>query len=106
MYDIKFFLSLKVVIILSKSISAVLIFENRKWEYFTKSVFGFIQLVCAIGLLNKKSFFFFTHRTYSPKPSDSDYQYFLYETISELRDKGFHLFQIADELKKRVSLRG
>ena len=38
----------------------------------------------------------------------SDYQYFLYETISELRDKGLTFNQIADELNNKgyLSARG
>ena len=31
----------------------------------------------------------------------SDYQYFLYETISELRDKGMTFHQIAEHLNKK-----
>ena len=38
----------------------------------------------------------------------SDYQYFLYETISELRDKGMTFNQISEELNKKghLSARG
>ena len=42
------------------------------------------------------------------QPSYSDYQYFLYETISELRDKQITFNQIAYELNKKgyLSVRG
>ena len=42
------------------------------------------------------------------QPSYSDYQYFLYETISELRDKQMTFNQIAEELNKKgyLSARG
>ena len=41
-------------------------------------------------------------------PHYTEYQYFLYETISELREKGMTFNQIADHLNKRgiLSLRG
>ena len=42
------------------------------------------------------------------QPSYSDYQYFLYETISELRDKNLTFNQIAEELNRKgyLSARG
>ena len=56
-------------------------------------------------------FFHFTITQRTPilqQPSYSDYQYFLYETISELRDKGLTFNQIADELNNKgyLSARG
>ena len=56
-------------------------------------------------------FFHFTITQRTPilqQPSYSDYQYFLYETISELRDKGLTFNQIADELNRQgyLSVRG
>ena len=56
-------------------------------------------------------FFHFTITQRPPilqQPAYSDYQYFLYETISELRDKGLTFNQIADELNNKgyLSARG
>ena len=56
-------------------------------------------------------FFHFTITQRTPllqQPSYSDYQYFIYETISELRDKGLTFIQIAHELNKQgyLSVRG
>ena len=56
-------------------------------------------------------FFHFTITQRTPilqQPSYSDYQYFLYETISELRDKQITLNQIAEELNRHgyLSARG
>ncbi len=49
-------------------------------------------------------FFHFTISQRTPllqQPLYSDYQYFLYETISELRDKQMTFNQIAEELNKQ-----
>ena len=56
-------------------------------------------------------FFNFTISQRTPllqQPLYSDYQYFLYETISELRDKGLTFNQIAEELNRKgyLSARG
>ena len=49
-------------------------------------------------------FFHFTITQRTPllqQPSYSDYQYFLYETISELKDKQMTFNQIAEELNRK-----
>ena len=56
-------------------------------------------------------FFHFTITQRTPllqQPSYSDYQYFIYETISELRDKHMTFNQIAEELNRQgyLSARG
>ena len=61
--------------------------------------------------LNGDAFFCFTisqRTTLLQQSKYSDYQYFLYETISELRDKQMTFTQIAEELnrKKYLSARG
>ena len=61
--------------------------------------------------LNGNAFFCFTisQRTNLLQQSKySDYQYFLYETISELRDKQMTFNQIAEELNRKgyLSARG
>lgn len=69
-------------------------FVRYRWEFFPADCF-----------------FHFTITQRTPifqQPSYSDYQYFLYETISELRDKGLTFNQIADELNNKgyLSARG
>ena len=66
---------------------------------------------CNDALLIADCIFHFTISQRTPilqQPSYSDYQYFLYETISELRDKGLTFIQIAEELNKKgyLSARG
>ncbi len=66
---------------------------------------------CRWELFPADCFFHFTISQRTPllqQPSYSDYQYFLYETISELRDKGLTFIQIAEELNKKgyLSVRG
>ena len=66
---------------------------------------------CSGELFPADCFFHFTITQRTPllqQPSYSDYQYFLYETISELRDKQITFNQIAYELNKKgyLSVRG
>ena len=66
---------------------------------------------CNDALLKIDCFFHFTISQRTPllqQHSYSDYQYFLYETISELRDKGLTFTQIAEELNRKeyLSARG
>ena len=66
---------------------------------------------CKGGRFISDCFFHFTITQKTPllqQSSYSDYQYFLYETISELRDKGLTFNQIAEELNKKgcLSARG
>ena len=66
---------------------------------------------CKGGRFISDCFFHFTISQRTPllqQPSYSDYQYFLYEIISELRDKQITFNQIADELNKKgyLSARG
>ena len=66
---------------------------------------------CNDASLKADCFFHFSISQRTPllqQPLYSDYQYFLYETISELRDKGLTFNQIADELNKKgyLSARG
>ena len=59
---------------------------------------------CNDASLKADCFFHFTITQRTPllqQPSYSDYQYFLYETISELRDKGLTFNQIAEELNRK-----
>ena len=64
-----------------------------------------------MGVISADCLFHLTITQRTPllqQPSYSDYQYFLYETISELRDKGLTFNQIADELNNKgyLSARG
>ena len=66
---------------------------------------------CRWELFPADCFFHFTISQRTPllqQPSYSDYQYFLYEIISELRDKGLTFNQIAEELNNKgyLSARG
>ena len=66
---------------------------------------------CNVGRYIADCFFHFTIFQRTPllqQSSYSDYQYFLYETISELRDKQMTFNQIADELNRKgyISARG
>ena len=66
---------------------------------------------CSGELFPADCFFHFTISQRSPLLQQSiysDYQYFLYETISELRDKQMTFNQIAEELNKKgyLSARG
>ena len=66
---------------------------------------------CNDASLKADCFLHFTITQRTPllqQPSYSDYQYFLYETISELRDKQMAFNQIAEELNKKgyLSARG
>ena len=66
---------------------------------------------CNDASLKADCFFHFTISQRTPllqQPLYSDYQYFLYEIISELRDKGMTFNQIAEELNKKgyLSARG
>ena len=66
---------------------------------------------CNAVSLKADCLFHFTITQRTPllqQPSYSDYQYFLYETISELRDKGLTFNQIAEELNRKgyLSARG
>ena len=66
---------------------------------------------CDDALLEIDCIFHFTISQRTPliqQPSYSDYQYFLYETISELRDKQMTFNQIADEFNRKgyLSVRG
>ena len=63
------------------------------------------------ALLPADAFFCFTitiRRPILQIPHYTEYQYFLYETISKLREKGMTFNQIADHLNKKkiVSVRG
>ena len=79
------------------------------------TVFGRYSTVsfvrCRWELFPADCFFHFTISQRTPllqQPLYSDYQYFLYETISELRDKQMTFNQIADELNRKgyLSARG
>ena len=75
----------------------------------TYSTVSFVR--CNAVSLKADCFFHFTITQRTPllqQPSYSDYQYFLYETISELRDKNLTFNQIADELNRKgyLSVRG
>jgi len=66
---------------------------------------------CDDALLKADCFFHFTISQRTPllqQPLYSDYQYFLYETISGLRDRQITFNQIADELNRKgyLSARG
>jgi hypothetical protein len=63
------------------------------------------------ALLPADAFFCFTTTIRRPilqMPHYTEYQYFLYETISKLREKGMTFNQIADHLNKKkiLSVRG
>ena len=63
------------------------------------------------ALLPADAFFCFTitiRRPILPIPLNSEYQYFLYKTISKLSEKGMTFNQIADHLNKKkiLSVRG
>ena len=75
----------------------------------TYSTVSFVR--CRWELFPSDCFFHFTITQRTPLLQQSiysDYQYFLYETISELRDKGLTFNQIAEELNKKgyLSARG
>ncbi len=75
----------------------------------TYSTVSFVR--CDDAFIRADCFFHFTISQRTPllqQPSYSDYQYFIYETISKLRDKGLTFNQIADELNKKgyLSARG
>ena len=75
----------------------------------TYSTVSFVR--CDDASLKADRFFHFTISQRTPllqQPLYSDYQYFLYETISELRDKQMTFNQIADELNRKgyLSARG
>ena len=68
-------------------------------------------MLCNAVSLEADCLFHFTISQRTPllqQPSYSDYQYFLYETISELRDKQMTFNQIAEELNRKgyLSARG
>ena len=66
---------------------------------------------CSGYLFPADTFFCFTitiRRPILQMPINTEYQYFLYETISKLREKGMTFNQIADHLNKKgiLSVRG
>ena len=66
---------------------------------------------CNAVIVEADCFFHFTISQRTPllqQPLYSDYQYFLYETISELRDNQMTFNQIANELNRKgyLSARG
>ena len=68
-------------------------------------------MLCKGGRFISDCFFYFTisqRTSLLQQPSYSDYQYFLYETISELRDKHITFNQVAEELNRKgyLSARG
>ena len=68
----------------------------------TYSTVSFVR--CSWELFPADCIFHFTISQRTPllqQPSYSDYQYFLNETISELRDKQITFNQIADELNRK-----
>ena len=68
----------------------------------TYSTVSFVR--CNDASLKADYFFHFTITQRTPllqKSLYSDYQYFLYETISELRDKQMTFNQIAEELNRK-----
>ena len=82
---------------------------------FAKSVFGFIQQYRLDGVVgsffSEDVFFCFTityHRPSFDVRQYSQYQFFLYETITEKRDKGKTFDQITEWLNKKgyLSVRG
>ena len=59
---------------------------------------------CRVARLNRDFFFCFTITIHHPAlnlPRYSQYQFFLYETITEQREKGKTFNQIADWLKRK-----
>ena len=69
------------------------------------------EYLCGYALLNADTFFRFTITQRTPHlnvPQYSQYQFFLYETITEQRDKGKTFDQIAQWLNKKgyLSVRG
>ena len=81
----------------------------RKWVKRTYSTVT--ECRCEGELFTADTFFCFTITIRSPilhMPKYSKYQYYLYETITELRDKGMTFNQIADHLNKKdiLSVRG
>ena len=82
----------------------------RKISFFqTYSTVSFVR--CRGELFPADCIFHFTITQRTPllqQPLYSDYQYFIYETISKLRDKGLTFNQIAEELNKKgyLSARG
>jgi hypothetical protein len=65
-----------------------------RWEFFPADCFFHFTISQRTPLLQQSIY--------------SDYQYFLYETISELRDKNLTFDQIANELNRKgyLSVRG
>ena len=66
---------------------------------------------CNAGFFHADTFFSFTITIRRPilhMPHYTEYQHYLYETISELREKGMTFNQIADHLNKKgiLSVRG
>ena len=75
----------------------------------TYSTVSFVR--CRWELFPADCFFHFTISQRTPllqQTSYSDYQYFLYEIISELKDKGLTFNQVAEELNRQgyLSVRG
>ena len=69
------------------------------------------EYLCGYALLNADTFFRFTITQRTPHlnvPQYSQYQFFLYETITEHREKGKTFDQIANWLNKKgyLSVRG
>ncbi len=69
------------------------------------------EYLCGYALSNADTFFRFTITQRTPHlnvPQYSQYQFFLYETITEQRDKGKTFDQIAEWLNKKgyLSVRG
>ena len=69
------------------------------------------EYLCGYALLNADTFFRFTITQRTPHlnvPQYSQYQFFLYQTITEQREKGKTFDQIADWLngKRYLSVRG
>ena len=79
-------------------------FINQNYSTVTEYSYGY-------ALLNADVFFRFTITQRTPHlniPQNSEYQFFLYETITEHRDKGKTFDQIAEWLNKKgyLSVRG
>jgi hypothetical protein len=85
--------------------------ENR-YSYFISQTYSTVEFVrCNWERFKADTFFCFTITVRRPilhMPHYTEYQYFLYETILKLREKGMTFNQIADHLNKKniLSLRG
>ena len=88
-------------------------YVSARGKLFTRnhvhSIVSFVR--CSGELFPADCFFHFTISQRTPLLQQSiysDYQYFLYETISELRDKNLTFDQIANELNRKgyLSVRG